>query len=408
MNPRSVSGMVAGLVIFAGQVAAAGTQIVVFALLGKTYGQAILGEYALSLAFVTPVFFLFGLSLRVLYVTAHEAWELRWFLRCSLVTATTCSVIAVAVSGLLGASIWFALLVSCVKGLDLVSLAAVGAIQRQRRLGLGSLVLLVNSALSVALALAVALGGWDAELVIAASALGSLSAAVVAWRFAFHLNQRFAKGQVAGTYAILLRRGVPLGASTAIISLMVNLPAYFLGSSGSIALVGAYSVLANLRTVVNMGYATMAQVSLTGFARAARLSDHTEFRRQFARSLGYVTISGGILSSATVLLGPTLVPLVFAVSVDRWTPVLLLLSLGFLAAGIIYILDAALASLHVFVNQTISAIVALATTALILIFEGKELDLVGSSFALSAGLVMAAAVKYNYLRLTLRRTREDS
>lgn len=408
MKPRSVSGMIAGLVIFAGQVASAGTQIVVFALLGKTYGQAILGEYALSLAFVTPVFFLLGLSLRVLYVTAHEAWELRWFLRCSLVTATTCSVIAVAVSDLLGASIWFALLVSCVKGLDLVSLAAVGAIQRQRRLALGSLVLLVNSALSVALALAVALGGWDAELVIAASALGSLSAAVVAWQIAFHLNQQSAKGQVTGTYAILLRRGVPLGASTAIISLMVNLPAYFLGSSGNIALVGAYSVLANLRTVVNMGYATMAQVSLTGFARASRSSDHTEFRRQFARSLGYVTISGAILSSATVLLGPTLVPLVFAVNVDRWTPVLLLLSLGFLAAGIIYILDAALASLHVFVNQTISAVAALATTALILIFEGKELDLVGSSFALSAGLVMAAVVKYNYLRLTLRRTREDS
>ena len=405
MNLRSRSSLFGGVAILLGQVASAGTQIVVFALLGKNFGQTALGHYALSLAYVTPVFFLLGLSLRVLYVTAHDEWDLRWFFRSSLLTAITCSTVSVAVSGIFGASIWFAILVSCVKGLDLIGLAAVGVMQRQRRLVLGSSVLLVNSGLSVLLASIAVIAGDRAELIIAASAFGSLSAAIVAWRIAFRLNKGPRSLSAKGTYSVLLRRGIPLGASTAIISLMVSLPAYFLGSSGNVALVGAYSVLANLRTVVNMGYGTLAQISLTGFSNAARDSDKAKFSRQLYRSMSYVLISGLILSSATIFFGPKIVPLVFAVTVDRWTPVLFLLSLGFLAAGVIYILDAALASLHIFVNQTLSALAALAATTSILIVEGDGLGLIGSSFAMSAGLVVAALFKYNYLRLARGRAK---
>lgn len=379
------------IVVFSAQAAIAGTQLVIFAILGSVFGAEVLGGYALTLSVATPVFLLMGLSLRVLYVTAEQDWSVNWYLRCTLVTAASCVTVALAAQLLFDTHLSFALAVLTVKSFDLIQMSGLGVLHRNGKLASGSLFLILNAVVSCTLAGATAVISFDASTVVWASAAGSVSSGAAIW--VYILAKLRISGGEPGRMMILVRRGIPLGLTSATISIALNLPTYALAAAGNLAAVAAYSVLANLRTAVNMVYGTVAQVKLHDFAESVRDDDLTRFRTHFWKALTFVAAIGIVINSITVLLGPLLVPMVFGVEADDWLLPLLYMAVGFMASGVIYVCDAGLSAWQRYHQQVWSAAVALGVTGVLLLVVGDRIDLTFASLALAVALGSAALCK---------------
>lgn len=377
--------------VLAAQLGVAGTQLVIFAILGRFFGSQVLGGYALPLSVATPVFLLLGLSLRVLYVTAEQDWSTYWYLRWTLVTAVLCATVACAAQLLFDTHLNFALAVLTVKVFDLIQMSGLGVLHRNGRLASGSTFLIFNAGVSCTLASLAALLTLDAPAVVWASAAGSVSSAVAIWIFIL-LKLRITGGE-PGRVVVLLRRGLPLGLTAAILSVTINLPTYMLAATGNFAAVATYSVLSNLRSAVNMAYGTVAQVKLHVFAESIRDDNLGRFRSHLWTALMAVTAIGIAVSAITVLLGPSVVPWVFGVEADDWLLLLLYVSAGFMAAGVIYVCDAGLSAFQQYHQQVWTAAVAFCVTGVLLLVVGDRIDLTFASLALAVALASAALCK---------------
>lgn len=377
--------------VFVGQAGIAANQLVIFALLGNAFGSETLGNYALSLAVASPVFLLFGLSLRVLYVTSEALWSVGWYLRCTVATAFGCWLVALGATLVFDTILGFALAVLTVKAFDLVQMSGVGVLQRNDRLRVGAGFLILNAALSCVLAVVAVLLGSSSTAVVWASALGSTFSAVGIWWFVVRTVD--VRAGVRGKYSKLVRRGLPLGAATGVLAATVNLPAYALAAAGNVSGVATYSVLSNLRTAVNMAYGAVAQVNLNTFSDAVRSNDLRRLRKSIRTTLKDVLLLGAVISVALVLLGPFAVPLVFNVDAENWPLLLSVVAIGFVAAGAVYVYDAALSAFHLYHYQMLTTLLASAVTAILVFVAGGGLDLVLASLALAVAFLVAAAGK---------------
>lgn len=379
------------IIVFSAQVGVAGTQLVIFAILGSVFGSHVLGGYALSVSVATPVFLLLGLSLRVIYVTADQEWSTRWYLRCTLVTVASCALIAFVVQLIFDTQRTFALAVLTVKAFDLIQMSALGVMHRNGRLASGSVFLILNAAMSCTLAGAAVLLSLDAPSVVWASAAGSVASAVAIWIFIL-ARLRIAGGE-PGRMTLLVRRGFLLGLTAATMSVTINLPTYMLAATGNLAAVATFSVLSNLRTAGNMAYGTVAQVKLHDFAESVRNDDLGRFRSHLWTALVSVSAIGVVISAITVLLGPSIVPRFFGVEADDWNLLLLYMSAGFMAAGVIYVCDAGLSAWQRYHQQVWTVAVAFGVTGVLLLIIGDRIDLTFASLSLAVALGSAALCK---------------
>ena len=379
------------ILVFSAHAGIAGTQLVIFAILGNVYGSLVLAKYALPLAIATPVFLLLGLSLRVLYVTAEQEWSTRWYLRCTLVTAVFCTLVALGAQLFIETEISFVLALLTIKAFDLVQMSGLGVLQRNGRLPAGSMFLILNAVLSCLLAGAAALFSLGAPAVVWASAVGSVLSSVAIWMYVI-FKLRISGGE-RGRIVLLVRRGIPLGLTTATINAAINLPTYILAATGNLTAMATYSVLSNLRTAVGMAYGTVAQVKLHDFSESVRNNDQAQFFSHLKSALTSVSIIGVLISAITIVLGPTIVPRVFGVEAEDWRLLLIYVSAGFMASGAIFVFDAALSAHQRYHQQVWTAAVAFAITGVLLLIIGDRINLTSASLSLAVALGSAAACK---------------
>lgn len=396
---KSTTGLV-----FGAQVGVAATQLIIFALLGSVFGARVLGSYALTLAIATPVFLLLGLSLRVLYVTAERDWSVRWYLRCTLITAMLCGTVALLIQIAFATHLSFALAVLTVKAFDLTQMSGLGVMHRHGHLATGSLFLILNAVSSCLLAGAAALLALDAASLVWSSALGSIASAIAIWWWI--LFKLKLTGGHPDRLSLLIRRGIPLGLTAAMISAAINLPTYALAAAGHLAAVATYSVLSNLRTAVNMAYGTVAQIKLHDLATSVRQDDMSRFRTHVLTALGYVSVIGLAVCAVTLALGPTMIPWVFGVESDDWHLLLLYVSMGFMAAGAIYVFDAGLSACQQYRQQVWTAGIALVVTGLLILAVGDRIDVTIASLSLAIALGTAALCKAAILATVVLRKEE--
>jgi O-antigen/teichoic acid export membrane protein len=385
------------------QVGVAGSQLVLFALIGHNYGSAALGRYGLALAVTTPLFVGLGLSLRVLVVTAELTYTAREYLTISLFGAGVPLAVAV------GASFWFTsakiiILVGCVKALDQMMLAAVGILQRCGRLNLGSIGLLTNGAVTCLAVLAASRMHTGLSMFIVASAVGSAAGLTVACASirrseSLHLPKQSA-GMRRNWFSVFVKGGVAVGASAALLSLITGMPAIVLSHTVGLGQVAAFTALSYMRTTANLVFASVSQALLRPLTISYRQS-RKSFQRWLAISSLALGSFGVVIGLILFVLGPTIIPMIFNVYLEHPYLNLAALAVTLGSAGVIYALDAALSAARRFHVQFLSALMALGVVTAAVVPLVRAYGLVGATLSLTLGMVTVMTCKFMYYRLKL-------
>jgi O-antigen/teichoic acid export membrane protein len=292
-----------------GNAAYAGCQWIVFVLLVKSLDVAEVGLFAYWIAVTGPIFVVANVRLRNLLVTGAEPvsvfadyFTARLFTTSAAVVA---SVLVGAVASPLPGSLLILTLIVGARACDAVSDICHGMFQRDRDMRSAALGLAANGVFSVALVGASLAIRPSLTFAAAAYAVGS-GAALLAWDLPrtrergttllpHHQQSRLT------TSGHLIVKALPLGLSSAIGSLQINLPSYIVASSLGPAALGLFAALSYVPAIGNFVVNAVAQATLPLLAEDVR-TDPGRYRR---RLLGLV--AAGIAFGAVSLLAVSLV-----------------------------------------------------------------------------------------------------
>jgi O-antigen/teichoic acid export membrane protein len=293
-----------------GNAAYAGCQWIVFVLLVKSLDVAEVGLFAYWIAVTGPVFVVTNVRLRNLLVTGAEPGSVfadyfaaRLFTTSAAIAVSV--VIGAVASPLSGALVILGPIVGA-RACDAVSDICHGMFQRDRDMRSAAIGLAANGVFSVALVGASLAIRPSLTFAATAYAAGSC-AALLAWdlprtrakarpRLARYL--RHSRRTNAGH---LIVKALPLGLSSAVGSLQMNLPSYVVASSLGPAALGLFAALSYVPAIGNFVVNAVAQATLPLLAEDVR----TAPARYRKRLLGLV--AAGIAFGAVSLLAVSLV-----------------------------------------------------------------------------------------------------
>ena len=287
--------------------------VVVLAQLGTVTD---VGRFALGLAITAPIVMFSGLQLRAVYATDAKAEFLfADYLKLRLLTVSV-ALITVVLIGLVVARtselFLVVLLVGLAKGLESVSDAFYGVMQKRERMDRLSLSLILRGSLSL-VAVALAMAVTDQVLVAAAGyaaagALVLIGFDVPASRtlLTTELATRGSTPPPAGAVRALAKIALPLGIVMFLISVNVNIPRYFVEGLLDTQALGYFAAIGYLYVGGNM---LMIALGESVAPRLSRLyiSSRSDYRRLVGRmvllaaALGVVGIVGASLFGDVVL-----------------------------------------------------------------------------------------------------------
>ncbi|MBF5043462.1 MULTISPECIES: lipopolysaccharide biosynthesis protein [Myxococcaceae] len=259
-----------------GSAASAGGQWLFIVLLAKLTRPEEVGHYALALALTAPAVMLLNLQLRALIASdATGAFRFADYLSLRLFTTLLGLAGSLVVAGLLGyRGAVFALIaaVALGKALDAVADVLAGAQQQHERLDRVSTSALLKALLGLLGAAAVLRGGGGAAA--AGAAMAGLNALVLLL-YDLPMAARVLEG--AGALRPRLRWGVlrqlavlalPLGVVMLLVSLIANVPRYFIEHRWGATELGVYSALAYVLTAGMLAVSAAGQAATPRLARA--------------------------------------------------------------------------------------------------------------------------------------------
>lgn len=316
---------------FAGSLVLALCQFAIIIAFAKVAGAGAAGDWTLALAITAPVFIFFQLKLRQVQATdarGENSWGEFLSVRILGMTAalvTIAGVIAVRYRDTTGLVIaGLALARAFEGGSDLVY----GQLQRHEQMdriarsqigrGLsgmfagGAALVATHSAVWVALSTAAAYGLW-------------LAWDVRSLRSTYGGGE-FGPSRDPARLGRLVRTAAPLGMVTAIGSLQVNVPRYFLEGNASRAELGVFGSLSQLLFFGSIVVAALASAALPGMARQAAAHEWGGLRRRIAQlmTLGFALGLGAILVAS--VLGTAILRLIYSEEYARHADVLVWLA----------------------------------------------------------------------------------
>lgn len=269
-----------------GSVLYAGCQWGMLSVLAKLGSPSIVGEFTLGLAVSAPVFMFANLQLRAVQATevSRETEFASYFTLRLLATLLGLLVIVALLPFTADSSAvrLVILLVAVSKCIECLSDVTAGLLQREERLKLVSISLMLRGAGSVLV------------FSIVFAATRNLAWAVLAmsgvWFFVFILydvrntKAAIAPGQIffrfnASELRRIMKLGLPLGLVATLVSLNANIPRYFLQHQLGLAEQGIYASLAYLVVGVNLIVLALSQSVTTRLARMFAAGERSRFLR---------------------------------------------------------------------------------------------------------------------------------
>jgi O-antigen/teichoic acid export membrane protein len=381
---------------FAGNSAYAGCQWMVFVLLVRSLPLGETGQFAYWIAVTGPVFVLANVRLRNLVATdAGSSRDFSDYLKARLLTTAAAVAVALLIGARLSAdSRAFAIvaLIASARACDAISDICHGLFQRELDMRTAAIGLMINGILSVAL-VGVSVRMWPSLPAAAGMyAAGSLLA-LVGWDLPHMRKTAHARGgslAIAGDLrpvANLIRRALPLGLSSVVGSLQINLPRYVVAVYLGPAAVAVFTALAYIPTLGNLIANAVAQAALPVLARDLQVS-----RTVYARRLRILVQSGVALGAASVLaaalLGRSLVTALYSGPVAAHIDVLIWLMIATALSYSFLFLGTALTARLRFGTQLLISSAALLTVASCVIPLVHRYGLRGGAYALCAGAVV--------------------
>lgn len=332
-RPRSLRA--GALWAFWGNVGSAACQWSILSLMTKLTEPAQVGHFALALALVTPVVMLLGLQLRSLQATDVVAdFGLEDYLGLRLLTAALglLGVLAISLAlGHRGQLLGIVAFVALAKTFDSVSNVFYGALHQRERLDLISVSQLLRGPLSLAL---VALLLQAGRGVLGAVVGMACTAALVLALYDIPVTRRLL-GQERAARALrpagprpapppllrprfrlpVLRKlvvlALPLGVVMLLLSLIGNLPRYFVERSHGAAELGIYSALAYLLAAGMTVVVAVGEAATPRLARAYAQRQRAAYAQLTQRLLLLALGLGGAGLLVALLGGRTLLTLLY-------------------------------------------------------------------------------------------------
>lgn len=391
---------------FIGNAAYAGCQWLVFVLLVRSLGPAEVGVFAYWIAVTGPVFVLANVRLRNLLVAeAGSPGDFSDYLTARVLTTSG----AVVFSLLIGVVAWpgtrsliVLMLIAAAKACDAMSDICHGLFQRDLQMRKAAIGLMVNGFISVTLVAAILLLRPSLTGATAAYAAGS-GLALLLWDLPrVTSSARFFAWGTDGTRRAAVKRLIikafPLGLSSAIGSLQVNLPRFVVGSVLGPASLGVFAALSYLPVLGNLVVNAIAQAALPILATDLRTAP-ARYRERllWLVAAGAVVGAGGL--AVTALAGRPLLEWMYGRAYADHDALLLWLMTGAAVSYVFVFLGTATVARLRFGSQCLISLAGLAivtaTIGPLVTYKGMT----GAAWSLIAGGLVEGCA---YLVLTAR------
>jgi O-antigen/teichoic acid export membrane protein len=300
-----------------GNIAYAGSQWAMIALLAKFGTPDMVGQFAFALALTAPAVLLSNLALRLLHATdAKNDYTFGEYLGLRMITISVAAaaLITFALAWPYGAEIATVIIaVTLAKAFESTSDIYYGFLQKRERMDRVARSLLSKSALS--------LMAWTVGIFLTGTAVGATIGLAAAWLTGLLLVDRRSARAVARIDGepdalrpsfdgrrmwLLTRMALPLGLGSMLISFNTNLPRYFIQAHLGPYELGIFAAMAYVVVAGNTVIFAIAQSVGPRLSRRYAEGDLPGARRLFAKMLG-VGVAAAVLGVATALLAGDLV-----------------------------------------------------------------------------------------------------
>jgi len=378
------------------------------AVLAKLASPALVGEYALALALVSPVFMLTNLQLSAVQATdARHRYEFSDFAMLRLLSCCLALlVVATLVFALRSGRSLGSLALVLVLGLAADSLCDIfgGLQQKHERMDRLGISLLLRALLSVALFTVVF--RHTHSIVAAAATLPAVSAVVLlSWdlsmaRRVLHRAPLLAwHGQRLRSLALF---SLPLGVIMMLISLNVSIPRYALMHHSGSAELGIFASLSYVVMAVSLVVNGLGQSFSPRLSRCYAEGDVRRFRSLMLRLCAIGALLGIGSLALAALFGRTLLALIYRPEYAAHLNVFLVLAATSGISAVASFLGYGITAAHVFRYQVWTMLAAVCTTALASLLLVPRYHAMGAAIALLISALVQAWIASAILRRALR------
>ena len=378
--------------------------VMVLAKLGR---PSQVGEYALGIAISAPIVLFANLQLRVLVVSdSRGEFTFSQYLVFRLVSLGLALLVVAGVAAGTQPD-WSLVAVVVLVGfgqvLEYLSDTYYGFLQKQERMDLISVSLLMKGPLSVGLLCAAMYFTRSVVWALTALALGRLIILLL-WDARLGLREAARYSSKTNAHAahrrwpsdkmlMLLRMALPLGFISMLISLNSSIPRYFVEAHLGSAELGIFSAVASLLTAGTLVVSAFGQAMFLPVAQAYSANDRVRFRTYAALAVVLGAMLGGVAVLVAALFGRSLLAHLFRPEYGEHPGVLVRLMIAgmiaFIASGLGYVITAARRLRSQIPVLGASALAAAATSAWSIPRNGLD---GAADAALAAALVQLAGI----------------
>ena len=374
--------------------------------LAKLCSTTMVGQFALALAITGPVFVFAGLNLRTVQVTdARRDFRFGDYLGLRLlsIAAGIAAVLAIEIVTRHDAQLLLVVLMTAAaKSLDLVGDTVFGLQQQHERMDRIALSQMLRGALQL---LAVAAAAYLTRNVLwAVTGQAAVSLAVLLTydlRSAGRLHHfpwptrhparypalvRIATLRFGAWRNIraLIRLSFPLGLVAMLGSLMVNIPRYFIESSGGPAKLAVYSAMGYIMIVGGMATGSLLQATAARLARYY-VEDLRQFRKLLLQLVAIAAANGVLGILVAILWGRQFLSIMYRPEYARYPSVFTWLMVAAAVSYIAAALSFGLSATRKFDIQCLVYICVAVATTIACVFLVPKYGLLGAAWALMTG-----------------------
>jgi O-antigen/teichoic acid export membrane protein len=395
---------------FAGNAAYAGCQWVVFVLIVRVLSAQDAGTFAYATAVTGPIFVLTNVRLRNLLATGVDtSGGFTDYMAARILTTIAGVVIALGAGALMSPGLGSFVIVAVMalgRACDALSDICHGLFQRDLDMRSAAIGLSMNGIVSVAFVAFALIVSRSLVATTAAYAGGSL-VALSAWDFRRAAQRRPSNEpggerrglrESAASAVRLITTALPLGLSSAVGSVQINVPRYVIAFSLGAASLAKFAAISYLPLIGHLIVNATSQAALPILAHDARTSDR-EYRSRLGL-LVFVTISAGAAALlAAFRFGGLALSLIYGKDFAGYSGVLFWLTAATVVTFASVFLGTGTTARRRFKSQLFISITSLVVVAACAPPLVREFGLIGSAWALFAGATVEFVA---YAVLTIR------
>lgn len=338
-------------------------KLILFIFLTQVGGFELAGAYTYALSLITPIFILFGLSLRQIYVTSPSKVVYGEFLVIRIVAGAVGVLAVLLLAGLLRPDLLpLFLAMAFYRFMELFINLRIAFFQRGSQIGMMALATFLRAMLSTG---AIAMTFLISQDLV----LGVWSGTVLGMALYF-LLPRLTGVEVNGKPSVpefkdavrTLKNGMQLSVSAFSVSLGVSVPVLVLGNEYGTSAVGVYSSIYYLSSVSNILFSAVSQAELRTFADLAAQKSYVRFQRRALKTstgLAVVVLMGGVL---IYFFGTDVFSYIFGPDFSPYHNALMIMIFTIVLAPFSFFLDVQMTALQRFPVQTLISLLSLGFT----------------------------------------------